>query len=37
MALKANLVTLDSGIELNNDLIHFLNEKPEIEVQVTGL
>jgi DNA polymerase-3 subunit alpha len=35
--LKANLITLDSGIELNNDLIHYLNEKPEIEVQVTAI
>ncbi len=35
--LKANLITLDSGIELNNELIHFLNEKPEIEVQVTAV
>jgi DNA polymerase-3 subunit alpha len=35
--LKANLITLDSGIELNNELIHFLKEKPEIEVQVTAV
>jgi DNA polymerase III subunit alpha len=33
--LKANLVTLDSGFELNTDLIHFLEGKPEIDVQVT--
>jgi DNA polymerase-3 subunit alpha len=32
--LKANLVTLDKGFEMNNDLIHFLEDKPEIEVQV---
>lgn len=34
-ALKASLITMDSGIEMNNDLIHFLEDKPEIEVQVT--
>ena len=33
--LKASLVTLDSGLEMNHELIHFLQEKPEIEVQVT--
>lgn len=33
--LKANLVTLDNGLEVNNDLIHFLEDKPEIDVQVT--
>lgn len=33
-ALKISLVTLDSGLELNNDLIEFLQGKPEIEVQV---
>ena len=33
--LKANLVTLDSGFEMNMDLIHFLETKPEIDVQVT--
>lgn len=32
--LKANLITLDNGFEMNNDLIHFLENKPEIEVQV---
>ena len=32
--LKANLVTIDTGLEMNNDLIEFLEEKPEIEVQV---
>jgi len=34
-ALKASLVTMDSGIEMNDDLIHFLQERPEIDVQVT--
>jgi DNA polymerase-3 subunit alpha len=34
--LKANLVTLDSGFEMNMDLIHFLETKPEIDVQVTA-
>jgi DNA polymerase-3 subunit alpha len=35
--LKANLITLDNGFEMNEDLIHFLEDKPEIEVQVTGV
>ena len=35
--LKVNLVTMDRGIEMNNDLIHFLEERPEIEVQVVGV
>jgi len=35
--LKANLVTLDSGFEMNADLIHFLETKPEIDVQVTAV
>jgi DNA polymerase III subunit alpha len=35
--LKANLVTLDSGFEMNTDLIHFLENKPEIDVQVTAV
>ena len=34
--LKANLVTLNTGIEMNTDLISFLETKPEIEVQVTA-
>ncbi|MFL5739983.1 MAG: DNA polymerase III subunit alpha [Flavisolibacter sp.] len=33
--LKANLVTLDRGIEMNADLIDFLDHKPEIDVSVT--
>jgi DNA polymerase-3 subunit alpha len=33
--LKANLVTLDGGIEVNDQLIGFLQNKPEIEVQVS--
>ena len=32
--LKANFITLDSGFEMNADLIQFLETKPEIEVQV---
>ena len=32
--LMANLVTLDGGFEMNNDLIQFLEGKPEIEVKV---
>ena len=35
--LKANLVTLDGGFEMNADLIHFLENKPEIDVQVTAV
>jgi DNA polymerase III subunit alpha len=35
--LKANLVTLDNGFEMNNDLIHFLENKPEIDVLVTAV
>jgi DNA polymerase-3 subunit alpha len=34
--LKANLVTLNTGLEMNTDLIYFLQNKPEIEVQVTA-
>ncbi|MGZ8537875.1 MAG: OB-fold nucleic acid binding domain-containing protein, partial [Flavisolibacter sp.] len=34
--LKANLITLDSGFEMNNDLIRFLEDKPEFEVVVTA-
>ncbi len=33
--MKANLVTLGEGFEMNNDLIQFLADKPEIEVSVT--
>jgi DNA polymerase-3 subunit alpha len=35
--LKASLVTLDSGFEMNMDLIQFLENKPEIDVQVTAV
>jgi DNA polymerase-3 subunit alpha len=35
--LRANLVTLDSGFEMNLDLIQFLENKPEIDVQVTAV
>jgi DNA polymerase III subunit alpha len=34
--LKASLVTLNTGVEMNTDLIQFLQNKPEIEVQVTA-
>ena len=34
-SLKANLVTLDNGFEMNNDLIQFLETRPEIEVQIS--
>ncbi len=33
--LVANLVTMEAGVEMNNDLIGFLDERPEIDVQVT--
>ncbi len=33
--LKASFMTMDSGLEINNDLIHYLENKPEIDVQVT--
>jgi DNA polymerase-3 subunit alpha len=33
--MKANFRTLAQGIEMNNDLISFLETRPEIEVQVT--
>ena len=32
--LKVALMTLDQGLEINNELIHFLEEKPEIDVMV---
>jgi DNA polymerase-3 subunit alpha len=32
--LKVALMTLDHGLEMNYDIIKFLEEKPEIEVQV---
>ena len=31
---KVNLVTLDNGLEMNSDLISFLDDKPEIDVNV---
>ena len=33
--LKISLVTLDSGFEMNDDLVEFLDNNPELEVQVT--
>lgn len=35
--LKAQLITLDGGFEMNNDLIQFLENKPEIDVQVVPM
>jgi DNA polymerase III subunit alpha len=35
-SLKANLVTMDTGIEMNDDLVSFLENRPEIEVKVVG-
>jgi DNA polymerase-3 subunit alpha len=33
-AWKVNLVTIDNGFEMNNDMISFLEETPEIDVHV---
>jgi DNA polymerase-3 subunit alpha len=33
-ALKVALMTLDHGLEMNHEMIRYLEEKPEIEVQV---
>jgi DNA polymerase-3 subunit alpha len=33
-ALKIALMTLDHGLEMNHEMIKYLEEKPEIEVQV---
>ena len=35
--LKVNLVSMDTGLEMNADLIQYLETKPEIEVQVTAV
>jgi len=35
--LRANMVTMDNGFEMNADLIHYLETTPEIDVQVTAL
>jgi DNA polymerase-3 subunit alpha len=35
--LKANFISLDKGIEMNNDLISFLENKPEIDVKITAV
>ncbi len=32
--MKISLVTMGSGFEMNEELIHFLEERPELEVQV---
>ncbi len=32
--LKINMMTLDTGFDMNHDMIDFLDRKPEIEVQV---
>ena len=34
---KISLVTLDNGFEMNDELIEFLDSKPELEVQVQTL
>jgi hypothetical protein len=28
------LITMDNGFEMNDELVHFLEAKPELEVQV---
>jgi DNA polymerase-3 subunit alpha len=33
---KVNLVTIDNGFEMNNDMIGFLEETPEIDVHVVS-
>jgi DNA polymerase-3 subunit alpha len=35
--LKINLVSMEQGIEINYDLIEFLENRPEIDVQVTAV
>jgi DNA polymerase-3 subunit alpha len=32
--LKISLVTTNSGLEMNDELIHFFEDKPELEIQV---
>ena len=32
--LKISLVSTDKGLEMNEELIHFLEDKPELEIQV---
>lgn len=32
--LKISLVTMNNGFEMNDDMIHYLEERPELEVQV---
>jgi DNA polymerase-3 subunit alpha len=33
--LKASLMTMNNGIEMNNELIQYLSDKPEIDIQVS--
>ncbi len=35
--LKANFISLDKGLEINNELISFLAQKPEIDVKITAV
>jgi DNA polymerase-3 subunit alpha len=32
--MRISLVTANGGFEMNEEMIHFLQEKPELEVQV---
>jgi DNA polymerase-3 subunit alpha len=34
--LKISLVTMDSGFEMNEEMVDFLESNPELEVQVTS-
>ncbi|HYH14783.1 MAG TPA: DNA polymerase III subunit alpha, partial [Flavisolibacter sp.] len=36
-SLKAGFMTFGTGLEMNDDLIQYLNNKPEIDVQVTAV
>jgi len=32
---KISLVTMDKGFEMNDEMVEFLQSKPELEVQIT--
>jgi DNA polymerase-3 subunit alpha len=34
--LKISLVTMDSGFEMNEEMVDFLESNPELDVQVTS-
>jgi DNA polymerase-3 subunit alpha len=33
--LKISLVSMESGFEMNDEMVEFLQSKPELEVQIT--